>query len=118
MLVVGHAALAVPPVHGGPVYKIGGTRPSLVGDAADALLRESGATLAVLIVAGVADANTLRDFADVLPPGVGGVVLCTSDADVPWRKVQVSRAGDTFSLGSASGEDRLWAGEHGLEVQR
>lgn len=118
VLLVGPAALQPPPVHGGPVYRAGGTRPSLVGDAADALLRESGAPLAALFVADVGDANTLRDFADVLPPGVGGVVLSAHDADVPWRKVTVAREGEVFVLGTASGEERVVGRDRGLEVAR
>jgi hypothetical protein len=118
VLLVGPPAMQAPPVHGGPVYRSGGTRPSAVGDAADALLRDPGAALAVLFVTEVADATTLRDFADVLPLGVGGVVLSTHDADLPWRKVAVSREDGAFVLTCASGQDRVVAGSRGLEAAR
>lgn len=116
VLLVGPTALQPPPVRGGPVYRVTSARPSLAGDAADALLREAATPLAVLFLAKVVDGNTLRDYADVLPPGVGGLVLSSNDPDVPWRKVQVTREGALFVLTTTSGQDRVSARERGLEV--
>ncbi|MBM4391488.1 MAG: hypothetical protein FJ090_10245 [Deltaproteobacteria bacterium] len=116
VLVVGPAALRPPSVHGGPVYRASKPRPNLAADTADALLREPGAPLAVLIVIEIGDVNTLRDFADMLPDRLGGVVLSRQDVDVPWPKVTVTRDGELFVFASGGGKDCARSTPRGLEV--
>ncbi|MDP2311249.1 MAG: hypothetical protein Q8P18_34840 [Pseudomonadota bacterium] len=98
----------VPPaVHGGPVYRATNIRPSHVGDAAESLQRE-GRALAVLFVGTQADAATLKDYADLLPTGVGSICVLTQDPGVPaLARVMAHRDNGAWSVQTAERTFRL-----------
>jgi hypothetical protein len=116
VLVVSRGGAEVRPVHGGPVFRVTGIRPSIVGDVAEALVREGGPPLAVLILLESADGDVLKDYRDLLPPQVGGVVLVGKNVETPIPKVEVaSEADGSWTLSHGAHQIRVRAGEHGLE---
>ncbi|MFN7146521.1 MAG: hypothetical protein ACK4YP_22290 [Myxococcota bacterium] len=82
VLVAAPNGKAVPAVFGGPVYRSANLRPAHVGDAAEAL-QEDGGAVAVLLAGTAADAASLKDYADLLPTGVGAVCVVAQDPGVP-----------------------------------
>jgi hypothetical protein len=98
VLYVGPAADAPPQVHGGPVYRVPANRPGVVGDAAESLMGESERPLAVFIHAQAADAGNIRDYADLLPPGAGGVVLVNAELDVPLPRIACARTASGWAF--------------------
>ncbi|MFZ5481683.1 MAG: choice-of-anchor X domain-containing protein [Myxococcota bacterium] len=117
VLVVARSDVQIRPVAGGPVYRLAGTRPSQVGDAAEALAREEGPPLAVLIVSDGADAAALRDYADLLPTDVGGVVLVGKELDAPLARVTLRAGADgTWEIDHKDGTRRLRATDDGFEA--
>lgn len=116
VLVIARAEVDVKPVVGGPVFRVVGVRPSLVGDVAESLEQESGPPLCVLLVLETADAEALRDYRDLLPPTVGGIVVLRHDVEtsLPRVFVTVNEAGWTLKHGDA--EVSIAVGARGLEV--
>jgi hypothetical protein len=104
VLFVGPSEFNPPPVHGGPVFRIPGTRPAHVGSAAEALLRDGGRGLAVF-----------KDFADLLPPGVGGVVLLSQAVDVALPVLRCRRDAAGWWLRTDQSEVRAEVAAEGLE---
>jgi hypothetical protein len=105
-------------VYGGPVYRATNTRPSHVGDAAEALQREGGA-VAVLFVGTGADAATIRDYADLLPTGVGSICLVAQDPGVPAiTRVLAQRDGGAWVVTVGDRTLRLVEGRDGFEEAR
>jgi hypothetical protein len=116
VLVAARSDVSVRPVAGGPVYRLAGVKPSQVGDAAEALAREDGPPLAVLIVAD-GDATALRDYASLLPGDVGGVALVPHEADVPLARVHLRPAGeDAWEVQLKDGVRRVRATDAGFEL--
>ena len=110
--------VAAPSVYGGPVYRATNTRPSHVGDAAEALQREGGA-VAVLFVGTGADAATIRDYADLLPTGVGSICLVAQDPGVPAiTRVLAQRDGGAWVVTVGDRTLRLVQGRDGFEEAR
>lgn len=72
VLVAAPARVVLPLVHGGPVYRVEGGRPQQLKRAAAGL---GGERAAALIVGPEGAAPALDDWAEALPPGVGGLVL-------------------------------------------
>ncbi len=90
VLVVGRADVVIKPVLGGPVYRVVGVRPGVVGGVAATLADEAGPPLVVLIVLASADAAALREYRDQLPPELGGVVLLEGAAGLDLPRVDVA----------------------------
>jgi hypothetical protein len=82
VLVVAPGEMSVPSVYGGPVFRSSNLRPSRVGDAAESLLA-TGGNVAVLLTGTGGDAASIKDYADLLPTGVGAVCVVQSDPGVP-----------------------------------
>jgi hypothetical protein len=117
VLVVAGPGVDVKPVAGGPVYRLAGTRPSEVGDAAEAIAREEGPPLAVLLVPEGEGGPSLRDYADLLPDDVGGVALLSREADAALARVRLRPAGEgAWDVELPDGTRRVRATEQGLEV--
>ncbi|GDX79791.1 hypothetical protein LBMAG42_16020 [Deltaproteobacteria bacterium] len=116
VLVIARAEVDVKPVVGGPVFRVVGVRPSLVGDVAESLEQESGPPLCVLLVLESADAEALRDYRDLLPPTVGGVVVLRNDVETSLPRVFVTSndAGWTLKHGEATVD--VVIGSRGLEA--
>lgn len=106
------ASAAPPPVYGGPVYRVAETRPNPVGDAAEALTRDGGLPVAVLVVG--ADPATLRDLADALPAGVGGIVLVADPGDVALPVVRCLADDGGWRVEARDGVMRVREDEAGL----
>jgi hypothetical protein len=117
VLVVARSSLSLPGVHGGPVYRVNAARPTHVGAVAEALVLEGGPPLAVLLVGVAEDEASLRDYADLLPMGVGGVVL-SEKALGPFPQVVVRAMGESYAVKVGEVERRFVLGEGGLTEVR
>lgn len=117
VLVVAPSSVTVPSVFGGPVYRSTNLRPSHVGDAAESLVRE-GTVVTVLLFGTQSDAASVRDYADLLPTGVGGVCVLTSDPSVPaLARVLARRDGEAWVVQTETGAVRLVESDAGLEPE-
>ncbi len=100
VLVVAASDRDLPNVAGGPVYRVQGLRPMHLEDPLDHLDQDGGRAPAVLWVLPVDRLSTLEEYADRLPPGVGGVVLVTESSDspesvdVPFPRITMEAQGD------------------------
>ena len=90
VLVVARADVVIRPVLGGPVYRVVGVRPGVVGGVAETLADEAGPPLIVLIVLPSADAAALKEYRELLPSALGGVVLLETAAAVDLPRVDVA----------------------------
>lgn len=107
VLVVAPNGKAVPAVFGGPVYRSANLRPAHVGDAAEAL-QDDGGAVAVLLAGTQADAASLKDYADLLPTGVGAVCVVAQDPGVPaLARVTARRDGPVWVVQTAERTLRL-----------
>lgn len=75
VLVVASGSRDLPHVAGGPVYRVQGTRPVHLEEPIDMLDQDGGRTVAALWLLSNAQWATMQAFADLLPAGVGGVLL-------------------------------------------
>ncbi|MSQ03715.1 MAG: hypothetical protein EXR71_17815 [Myxococcales bacterium] len=116
VLVAAPADVEVKPVAGGPVYRIVGLRPSLVGDVAESLGREPGPPLCVLLVLDEADADALRDYRDLLPQEVGGLVLLGKEFESGLPTVVVAVVPEGWSLRHGAVTITAAASRRGLDV--
>jgi hypothetical protein len=108
------SSVAAPPVFGGPVYRATNIRPSHVGDAAELLQRDGGA-VAVLFVGTQSDAATLKDYADLLPTGVGSICVLAQDPGVPaLARVTAHRDNGAWSVTTGGRTLRLVEGRDGV----
>lgn len=100
VLLVARTGVTIPPVAGGPVYRLNGTRPGRLADAAEQMV-DDGANLAVVIVQPDASTDGVGDYADVIPAQVGGIVFARSnpEKDIPTVRVTQTEAGWTLSAG-------------------
>lgn len=116
VLFAARAEVPCRPVHGGPVYRVQGVRPSLVADAADALAAEPGAPLVVVVGLDAGDAGALREYRDALPKDVGGLVLLPAGADVGVPRVDVTPTATGWAVRLADGRTvHAVTGPRGLE---
>ena len=113
---IARAEVDVKPVVGGPVFRVVGVRPSLVGDVAESLEQESGPPLCVLLVLESADAEALRDYRDLLPPSVGGVVVLRNDVETSLPRVYVAANASGWTLKHGEVEVCVVNGARGLEA--
>jgi hypothetical protein len=116
VLFVAPSRINPPPVHGGPVYRAPGNRPGRTGQLAEALSAQGGMPLAVLIVGESEDASTLKDYADVLPSGVGGIAVVSKDVDIPIAKVHCRQDAAGWLIQTTDGEVRARAGSSGFST--
>lgn len=113
VLLAAPSRVVAPAVFGGPVYRATNIRPSHVGDAAESLQRE-GCAVAVLFVGTQADAATLKDYADLLPTGVGSICVLSQDPGVPaLARVTAQRDNGGWSVKTAERTLRLVEGRDG-----
>lgn len=91
VLVVAPADVSVPRVFGGPVFEVDGLRPVHLEDPAAAMAEDGGRLPAVLLV--LPTGANPAEYADVLPPSVGGVVLA-HDAGGPLPVVRVAQTAE------------------------
>ena len=109
VLVVSPSGLPLPPVAGGPVYRVDGLRPAHLQDPLDALLDDGGRWPVVLLALPADQLGSLAHFADVLPAGVGGIGLVSGAHDLPFPVIEA----ETTEQGW-----RLSRGQAGVEVHR
>lgn len=76
VLIVAPAAVQLPLVTGGPVFRVEGLRPAQLGAAA-AALRAAGADRVSALIVGVAP-HDVAALADAMPSGCGGVALVSA----------------------------------------
>jgi len=95
VLVVCSTDAELPRVAGGPVFRIDGLRPVHLEEPAQLMDEDGGRAVAVLILAPAGTESAAADFADVLPPQMGGVVLTAADVDLPLPTVEVRRTAPT-----------------------
>ncbi len=109
------SASPAPSVFGGPVFRAANVRPSHLGDAAEALQREGGAPVAVLITGAQPDAGIHKDYADLLPTGAGGVSIVPADPGVAGLgRVTARRDGTVWVLQSGERTMRMIEGPSGF----
>jgi hypothetical protein len=101
-------------VLGGPIYRAAGVRPSDVGTAIDALEAVGGSPIAVFAW-GVSEAAALKDFADELPAGTGGIALVAGDSSVALPTVRCEPEGGNWLLTCQAETLRVRATRHGFE---
>lgn len=107
--------VVAPSVYGGPVFRATNIRPSHVGDTAESLQRDGGA-VAVLFVGTQADAATLKDYADLLPTGVGSICVLATDPGVPaLARVTARRDHGAWIVQSGDRTLRFTDGRNGFE---
>ena len=75
VLVVAPGSRELPHVAGGPVYRVQGTRPVHLEEPIDLLDQDGGRAVTALWLLSNAQWATMQAFADLLPAGVGGVLL-------------------------------------------
>ena len=92
VLVVAPATVELVPVHGGPVYRSPSLSPSKVADSCDDLEDARGAPLAVLVLTDAPDVEALEDYADLLAPDLGVVVVSSQDVELEAPQLQVAPA--------------------------
>jgi hypothetical protein len=115
VLVAAPAAVTVPGVFGGPVYRSAKLRPSHVGDAAESLQR-AGTVVTVLLFGTQSDAASVKDYADLLPDGIGGICLLGADPGVAaLPRVTARRDGAHWVVQTEEGVLRLAETATGLE---
>ena len=96
-----------PSVPGGPVFRLNSIRATQVGEAAELLLA-SGGPSAVLLADTQADASVLKDYADLLPMGVGSVcVLSTDPGTAAVPRITARRDGPVWIVEVADRTVRL-----------
>ncbi len=116
VLVAAAADVELRPVAGGPVYRILGVRPSLVGDVAESLGREPGPPLCVLLVLDEAVEDALRDYRDLLPQDVGGLVLLGKAVNSGLPTVVVGVVSEGWSLQHGATTITVATSARGLDV--
>lgn len=109
VLVVAPAEVTLPRVAGGPVFRVDGLRPVHIEEPAEVMADDGGRTPVVLLVLPPDQAGALAGFADALPPGVGGVGLCTHAPEVALPIVQATATDGGWSLSR---------GDHAVSVIR
>ena len=115
-MVVAPAEVQIPPIEGGPVYHTSIHRPIFVGDTAERLQELCGLPLVVLFVCPNVNAELLNDYADLLPPDVGGFVLVPSAMDVPLHQVTCTPAAAGWQLRARETTITLRPGPQGFVV--
>jgi len=109
VLVVAPSSVALPAVAGGPVYRVDGMRPVHLEDPIDTLVEDGGRTPCVLFLLPTDQTAALSEYADALPPGVGGVAILTASTHLPFPAVAASSTPEGWSL---------QRGDHTLHVIR
>jgi hypothetical protein len=118
VLFVAPARAAAPSVHGGPVYRAPSVRPSSVGDTAEALQNDVGGAVAVLIAGAEPDVALHRDYADLLPSGIGCISILRADPGLPAvERVVARRDGPVWVLQTKDRTLRLVEGPAGFEAE-
>ena len=109
------SASPAPSVCGGPVFRAANVRPSHVGDAAEALQRDGGAPVVVLLAGAKPDAGIHKDYADLLPIGTGGVSIVSADPGVTGvGRVTARRDGPVWVLQAGERTLRMTEGPTGF----
>ena len=116
VLVVARAGAEVKPMAGGPVFRMVGARPTLVGDVADSLEQEPGPPLCLFLLLETASPDALRDYRDLMPTTLGGIVLLHSDVETALPKLLVTLDGAGWRLKHGEAEVRVGVGPRGLEA--
>lgn len=104
VLVVCSSDTGLPRVAGGPVFRVDGLRPAHLEEPVYQMEEDGGRPVAVLILPPPGTEASIAEFADVLPPQVGGVVLSAPDVELPLPTVTATRVGDDgWELRAAAG---------------
>lgn len=102
VLVVAPATVELTPVHGGPVYRSPSLSPSKVADFCDDLDDARGAPLALLVLTDAPDLEALEDYADLLAPDMGVVVVSSQDVAMEAPTLAVAAAGAGWTVDGVS----------------
>lgn len=112
VLVVCPEEAPVPAVFGGPLYRAPTPDPEEVGQAAEDLMNEGGAPLALFVQL---DALAAHALVEELPEGLGGVVIVEESNGVVLPTVTCARDGAIWTFSTASGTATARAGWSGFE---
>lgn len=115
VLYVGPARDTPPPVHGGPVFRALTGRPSHVGDTVEAMATSGGAAVAVLISGVGLERPAMQEFADMLPTGVGAILVTDDPRGVTVTTIRCRRGPDGWVIEGKEGALTVRAGALGLE---
>ena len=116
VLIVADDELEVPIVHGGPLYRAKRTRPSHVADAVHDLMGGGGHPLAVLIQLPQIAADELQELVDLVPPGLGIVVLTDAVLGEHEPSVLITRVSEGWSLRCGADTIALRETDWGIQV--
>mgnify|MGYP006979900324 CR=1 FL=1 len=103
VLVVCASHIQLPRVAGGPVFRVDGMRPAHLEDPVHLLDEDGGRPVCVLLVPPAGTEAAVPEFADVLPPQVGGVVLSSAAAAIPLPQVKITRTDHGWTLSNDAG---------------
>ncbi len=115
VVVCAPARSALPPVPGGPVYRVAPGKPGDLADAVEALQDMSAGGIAVLMLGDGLDGATLKAHGDALPEGVGGAVVVMQVLMATLPVVHCARRGDAWHLKFTSSEIDVAARVGGFE---
>jgi len=107
VVAVAPSAQTLPPVVGGPIYRAQSARPPAIAQAVQALRASSGAPVSVFLLADKAVAEHIDDIQDVLPDGVGGVVLTRTTGAVGKRPTVALARTDTGWTATVAGQSAI-----------
>lgn len=112
VLVVCPEEATVPAAFGGPIYRVPTPDPDEVGQAAEDLMNEGGAPLALLVLL---DAIAAHALIEELPEGLGGVAIVEESNGVVLPTVVCARSGLNWTFTTAAGTATARAGWSGFE---
>lgn len=114
VLVVPREGHQVPAAAGRGVYLADGVKPAAIGGSAEALLGVPPRPVAVLVLAEKRPKEKWQDYEDLLPEGIGGVVIVRAPEDTELPIVHCARDGEHWRLQSGDVTVRVGPGPDGL----
>lgn len=112
VLIVCPEDTTVPSAFGGPIYRAPTPDPEEVGQAAEDLMNEGGAPLALFVQL---DALAAHALVEQLPDGLGGVVIVEESNGVVLPTVACARDGAQWTFSTAAGTATARVGWSGFE---
>jgi len=114
VLVVAPESLSLPPIHGGPCYRLAELDADQIADVVDALNAEGGSPVAVLLVGEGAE-DALDRVGSELPAGAALVLVATAGAQADPRAVSCEKVAGDWHLSGPDGVSAVQVGPYGFE---